>query len=100
MTSSITEPDQKQKEVQLALEVADIIDELNTVSRLFEVQQDTLDSISRQTHIPHFESFSRKMDRYSRVVVEDYRIQVNRLMKDAQRTQQSVSFVSFYDFYL
>jgi hypothetical protein len=85
--------------VELVLEVADIIDELNTITRLLEVQHDTLErvsitvkrALSAGNPHPSWRKFATELGRLSTHTIRDYITQIRRLMKDAQRTHQSVS---------
>lgn len=86
-TDSIFE--EKREEVELVLEVADIIDELNSLTRLLDQQTDTL-------KVAMARSDSLKAMLHEEDVlfdIENHQLQVKRLIKDAQRTHRSVSYL-------
>ncbi|KAF2685607.1 hypothetical protein K458DRAFT_387567 [Lentithecium fluviatile CBS 122367] len=74
----------KKEEAKSVLEVLDIIDELNSISRLLRTQKDTLLNVERLGRM-----FS---DRISEVRkhLDGYMDQVKRLNEDAERTRQSL----------
>jgi len=84
----------KREEVKLALELADVIDELNSIRRLFEAQEDVLKTAIRQLSrgVGRYE-YESTCDRLVRLVEQDidsYIKQVDRLTRDAQRTRDAV----------
>lgn len=82
----------KRDEVKLALEISDIIDELNSLNRLFEAQRDALDTAVKI--LKNQSQYKRLKDRLSIVIAQDiegYIKQVKRMTADAQRTKDSVS---------
>lgn len=89
----------KRDEVKLALELSDIIDELNSVNRLFEAQKDALDTAIKIFTSLHKSETGRDRyrhlpERLSAIITQDiegYIKQVKRMTADAQRTKESVS---------
>ena len=93
----------KREEVKLALEVSDMIDELHSINRLFEVQADVL-QLAAKVIYNIAENSGKSTDRwrdpyrnlhnrFKKILEQDipgYQIQVKRMMADAQRTKDSV----------
>jgi hypothetical protein len=73
------------------LEIADILDELNSIDRLFESQIDALRSLG--DILPPTSGYSALRVKVEELVVRDirgYQKQVGRMMSDARRTKDSV----------
>jgi hypothetical protein len=87
----------KRAEAKLVLEVLDIIDELNSISRLLQTQKDTLVQ-TQNVILQHFtDAFGKKTPRMQRRIKEvvdkdldGYLYQVKRMSEDAERTRASV----------
>ena len=101
-SDDISESQTKRQEVELALELTDIIDELNSMNRLFEAQKDALDTavkifdnldwgISDQDR---YKPLKEKLSIIKTQDIERYIKQVKRMTADAQRTKDSVSLWS------
>lgn len=91
----------KRHEVQLALEISDIIDELNSLNRLFEAQKDVLDTAVKiltdrngQTNKDRYQDLRKKLSVIITQDVGGYINQVKRMTADALRTKNSVSLKS------
>jgi DNA gyrase/topoisomerase IV subunit A len=89
----------KRREVELALELTDIIDELNTINRLFEAQKDALDAAVKifgnigqnMAERVRYEPLKDKLSIIMTRDIEEYIKQVKRMTADAQRTKDNVS---------
>lgn len=87
----------RNEELKLALEVADIIDELNSFMRVLEVQNEVLKTIIRNFSLamgPVAWSsptcLSREILERTQTQLEDYQIQLERMRTDAAHVHQSV----------
>lgn len=92
--------DTKRKEVNLVLEISDIIDELNSINRLFQTQWDTLKaaakslSIEGTKHEDHGDRYIKLSKAFIDIIdqhIKGYMKQVERMTADADRTKKSVS---------
>jgi hypothetical protein len=101
-SDDISESQTKREEVRLALELTDIIDELNSMNRLCEAQKDALDTavkifdnldwgISDQDR---YKPLKEKLSIIKAQDIERYIKQVKRMTADAQPTKDSVSLWS------
>ncbi|KAK3384848.1 hypothetical protein B0H63DRAFT_172340 [Podospora didyma] len=91
-TGCISDSTTKRDGVKLALEIADIIDELNSISRLFEAQIDVLDTAINALSTRD-ERFAKLRETLIDIVTQDitgYKKQVKRMTEDAQRTKDSL----------
>ncbi|OAK95030.1 hypothetical protein IQ06DRAFT_63520 [Phaeosphaeriaceae sp. SRC1lsM3a] len=96
-SKNISDPDTKREEVKLALELSDIMDELNSINRLFEAQIDVLEAAEnmfsalkgRGGQVEGYRQLRVTMAS-TKVDVEGYMKQVKRMTADAQRTQDSL----------
>ena len=91
-SDDISDPKTKRDEVKLALEIADIIDELNSINRLFESQKDTLETVVKL--LRPYSRYDTLRDTVIRLInqdIESYSKQVRRMMGDARRTKEGVS---------
>lgn len=89
----ISDTEMKREEVKLALEIADIIDELNSMQRLFETQKDVLSSAVKLLSDKGNQN-AALIDKIWHIIhqdIEGYRKQVKRMMDDAKRTKGGVS---------
>ena len=89
----ISDTEMKREEVKLALEIADIIDELNSMQRLFETQKDVLNSALKLLSEKGNQN-AALIDKIWHLInqdVEVYKKQVKRMMDDAKRTKEGVS---------
>jgi hypothetical protein len=97
-SDDISESQTKREEVRLALELTDIIDELNSMNRLCEAQKDALDTavkifdnldwgISDQDR---YKPLKEKLSLIKAQDIERYIKQVKRMTADAQPTKDSV----------
>jgi Mg2+ and Co2+ transporter CorA len=85
------DPKVKREQVKCVLELADIVDELNSVRRLFETQEDVLRSASRALQDrPGYEATAKTLQAVARQDLNGYIKQVDRLSRDAQRTKDAV----------
>ncbi|CAN9455834.1 unnamed protein product [Alternaria sp. RS040] len=82
----------KRREVELVLELTDIIDELNTIDRLFEAQWNALDAAVKIVHNlgPRYVSLEHKLYSIQTQDIKEYRKQVGRMTADAQRTKDNL----------
>ncbi|RYO54925.1 hypothetical protein AA0116_g9317 [Alternaria tenuissima] len=82
----------KRREVELVLELTDIIDELNTIDRLFDAQWDALDAAVKIVHNlgPRYVSLKHKLDSIKTQDILEYRKQVGRMTVDAKRTEDNL----------
>jgi hypothetical protein len=95
----ISDSQTKREEVKLALELTDIIDELNSINRLFEAQRDALDTAVKifdnlDWGVSEQNRYKWLKEKISVIVTQDierYIKQVKRMTADAQRTKDSVS---------
>jgi ABC-type transporter Mla subunit MlaD len=79
--------EQKKEELQLVLEVSDIIDELNSVTRLLMVQRDTI--LNATSTI--FYGLPREILNSTLKNLEHYTSEIETMTNDAKRTYDSVS---------
>ncbi|CAI6340753.1 unnamed protein product [Periconia digitata] len=88
----------KRDEVELALELSDIIDELNSLTRLFEAQKDALDTAikilsSQELTVEERKRYTGLREKLGVVVEQDlegYVRQVRRMVGDAGRARASL----------
>lgn len=94
-SNDISDSQTKRDEVKLALEISDIIDELNSINRLFEAQKDALDTaVNIFSSLADRGRYRELKERLSVIITQDiegYIKQVKRMTADAQRTKDSVS---------
>lgn len=85
----------KREEVKLALEIADILDELNSIDRLFEAQADALAAMADNIRLlpGMFQTLVERVDELVGRDIAGYRKQVGRMMEDARRTKNNVSVI-------
>lgn len=82
---------QKRKQVRCVLEIADIIDELNSIRRLFEARRDVLTTAVRTPEKEiRYKGLSETLRSLSEQDVGGYIKQVDRLSRDAQWTRDAV----------
>lgn len=94
----IIDPQSKRKEVKLELEISDIIDELNSINRVFEAQKDTLETAVNVLNENDSQGFKNQAlvelggHLKSSVIpdIEGYMKQLKRTTADAQRTKDNV----------
>jgi hypothetical protein len=97
-SDGISESQTKREEVKLALELTDIIDELNSINRLFEAQKDALDTAVKifdkiDWGVSEQDRYKPLKEKLSIIMTQDigrYMKQVKRMIADAQRTKDSV----------
>lgn len=83
--------------MKLALEIADILDELNSIDRLFVEQADALAELARNVQMHDGVFFGTLASKVRGLIERDiggYRKQVGRMMEDARRTKDTVSSLS------
>jgi Mg2+ and Co2+ transporter CorA len=85
--------DQRLEEVKLALEIADIIDELNMLARLFETQEDVLIAAANQLDTcehPGLLNVGKWIRSAADSTVNNHLLQVNRMKSDIGRIRQEL----------
>ncbi|KAH6885412.1 hypothetical protein B0T10DRAFT_577100 [Thelonectria olida] len=86
-SNNVIDPEMKRNEVKLALEIADIIDELNSLNRVFEAQEDALYQAIRT--LPD-NSLRQTLESLVTEDIESYKREVKRMTDDARRTKESL----------
>lgn len=85
----------KRDEIKLTLELNDIIDELNSLNRVFDAQRDALDGIDRSLEALFGPASRNDLQKAVQGLVdsdmEGYRKALKRMMDDAGRTKKGVS---------
>ncbi|KAF5005374.1 hypothetical protein FDECE_8186 [Fusarium decemcellulare] len=89
-SDDISDPEMKRDEVKLALEIADIIDELNSLNRVFEQQKDALDTAIDILPDDKFNSLKETLKNLVTKDIEGYMKQVKRMTEDARRTKDGL----------
>jgi CorA-like Mg2+ transporter protein len=83
--------EKRRKEVRLGVEIADIIDELHMLRQIFETQSNVLEKGCDDTsNIVYLKSYRDEMSRIRDKIINEYLLQVERMMRDSERIQRSL----------
>ncbi|KAH7066089.1 hypothetical protein BKA63DRAFT_155094 [Paraphoma chrysanthemicola] len=96
-SDDISDSQTKRDEVNLALEISDIIDELNSIDRVFQMQKDTLETATKrfegvgiQPGKGRYLQLAQKLSVINTQYIEAYMKQIKHMTADAHRTKDSL----------